>query len=274
MGKKKRTQIFVLKPWCWYCEREFEDDKVQALQVSALSKKTELNKYTNASLNRELSQFKIRADFRLTNTLPGRDGYDIEIFGMEGVPANAVAEWKARKETEAGSAAMAAAAAALRPRQSYNVIPEADLLAALEQHKKLMAARNNPAPVAPMMPFGSAPPFPPGPPPGFRPPFPPAGIPPFPPANNSPITFGSPAPGLPAMPPTTFVPQAATPVLVRPVEVLPPKDGVMWPDAAASPAEKRAQQPRYRYVSPTPEGGEAEEGSIANKKRKAAADFL
>ncbi|WWC65839.1 uncharacterized protein I303_108461 [Kwoniella dejecticola CBS 10117] len=28
MGKKKRTQVFVLKPWCWYCEREFEDDKV------------------------------------------------------------------------------------------------------------------------------------------------------------------------------------------------------------------------------------------------------
>lgn len=27
MGKKKRTQVFVLKPWCWYCEREFEDEK-------------------------------------------------------------------------------------------------------------------------------------------------------------------------------------------------------------------------------------------------------
>lgn len=27
MGKKKKTQVFVLKPWCWYCEREFEDEK-------------------------------------------------------------------------------------------------------------------------------------------------------------------------------------------------------------------------------------------------------
>jgi hypothetical protein len=79
----------------------------------------------------------------LTNTLPGRDGYDIEIFGMEGVPTNALAEWKARKEAEAGSAAMSAASASLRPRISYTVIPEADLMAALAQHKSLMAARNN-----------------------------------------------------------------------------------------------------------------------------------
>ncbi|KIO26739.1 hypothetical protein M407DRAFT_15001 [Tulasnella calospora MUT 4182] len=26
MAKKKNK--FVLKPWCWYCEREFEDEKV------------------------------------------------------------------------------------------------------------------------------------------------------------------------------------------------------------------------------------------------------
>ncbi|WWC92810.1 uncharacterized protein L201_007769 [Kwoniella dendrophila CBS 6074] len=233
MGKKKRTQVFVLKPWCWYCERE------------------------------------------LTNTLPGRDGYDIEIFGMEGVPANAVAEWKSRKEAEAGTAALAAAAAASRPRQSYNVIPEADLRIALEQHKKLMAARNNPAPLPVFPSFGAVPPpFPNGPPPGFRPPFPPAGIPPFPPASNSPNQFGSPAPGLPGIPPTpNFVPQASTPIPLQPVEVLPPKDGVMWPDATASPAEKRAQQSRYRYVSPTLDG-EADEGSGVGRKRKAAADFL
>ncbi|WWC95584.1 hypothetical protein V866_002449 [Kwoniella sp. B9012] len=282
MGKKKRTQVFVLKPWCWYCEREFEDDKgefrtqmaklttcspaaaskVQAFQMSAVPKETEYGRWFDGS--------------HLTNTLPGRDGYDIEIFGMEGVPENAVAEWKSRKEAEAGTAALQAAAAALRPRQSYNVIPEADLRAALEQHKKLMAARNNPAPVVPFPPFGAAPPpFPAGPPPGFRPPFPPAGIPPFPPASNSPIPIGSPAPGILGVPPTppTFVPQASTPVAAQPVEVLPPKDGVMWPDATASPAEKRAQQPRYRYSSPTPEG-ETEEGSGVGKKRKAAADFL
>lgn len=63
---------------------------------------------------------------------------------MEGVPTNALAEWKARKETEAGSAALAMAAAAKRPRMAYTVIPEADLQAALAQHKALMAKRNYP----------------------------------------------------------------------------------------------------------------------------------
>lgn len=105
-----------------------------------------------------------RLTSRLTNTLPGRDGYDIEIFGMEGVPTNALAEWKARKESEAGSAALAAASAGKRPRHSYNVIPEADLQAALAQHKVLMSARDNPAPAMQFPPFppGGPPPFPPG----------------------------------------------------------------------------------------------------------------
>lgn len=73
---------------------------------------------------------------------------------MEGVPENAKHEWKARKEAEFGTAVTQAAAAASRPRISYNVIPEADLRVALAQHKALMAKRNDPAPP-------SFPPFPP-----------------------------------------------------------------------------------------------------------------
>ena len=86
---------------------------------------------------------------------------------MEGVPTNALAEWKARKEAEAGSAALAAASAARRPRNSYPVIPEADLMTALSQHKMLMATRNNPIRQMAFPPFppGSAPPFAPGMPP-------------------------------------------------------------------------------------------------------------
>lgn len=61
---------------------------------------------------------------------------------MEGVPVNALAEWKARKEAEAGTAALAAAAVAKRPRVAYTVIPEVDLQAALVQHKLLMAKRD------------------------------------------------------------------------------------------------------------------------------------
>ncbi|KAK6908704.1 hypothetical protein I203_102707 [Kwoniella mangroviensis CBS 8507] len=261
MGKKKRTQVFVLKPWCWYCEREFEDDKGEFASDWQSSPLVVLLQHQKSK------HFKCQLCPRKLNTAGGLMVHSQQVHKCDPEP----------KEAEAGTAALAAAAAAaLRPRQSYNVIPEADLRAALEQHKKLMAARNNPAPVVPFPPFGAAPPpFPAGPSPGFRPPFPPAGIPPFPPASNSPIPIGSPAPGILGVPPTppTFVPQTSTPVAAQPVEVLPPKDGVMWPDASASPAEKRAQQPRYRYSSPTPEG-ETEEGSGVGKKRKAAADFL
>jgi hypothetical protein len=101
----------------------------------------------------------------LTNTLPGRDGYDIEIFGMEGIPTNAAAEWKARKEEEAGGALLAAAAGQDRPRNVYNVISEADLHVALIQHKALMSQRDQPRP----MPPPGMPGFPPN---GMPPPFP------------------------------------------------------------------------------------------------------
>nr|XP_031857615.1 uncharacterized protein CI109_007010 [Kwoniella shandongensis]KAA5524687.1 hypothetical protein CI109_007010 [Kwoniella shandongensis] len=303
MGKKKRAQIFVLKPWCWYCEREFEDDKVLLQHQKSKHFKCQLcpRKLNTAGGLMVHSQQVHKCDPEpLTNTLPGRDGYDIEIFGMEGVPTNALAEWKARKESEAGTAALASASVGKRPRQSYNVIPEVDLQAALAQHKALMAARNNPAPPMPFPPFNGAPPFPPpgfppgmppgypamppptlppgaippfAPPPGFRPPFPPAGIPPFPPVANSPIPVGSPGPGAAINTHPIHVRPPGTASPAQPVEVQPPKDGLMWPDVSASPAEKRAQQPRYRYTSPTPQS-EGDDASGLGKKRKAAADFL
>jgi len=261
----------------------------------------------------------------LTNTLPGRDGYDIEIFGMEGVPANAQAEWKARKEAELGTAATAAAVAANRPRQSYNVIPEADLMSALAQHKALMATRNNPAPRLPFMPFPPnfppdlsssglslglspqgmpfAPPnmsnsMPPGGFPGLRPGF----LPPFPPSAGS--LYGTASPDLPLSHnpgPFDVGPQNMTlssSVDPRPSAYNPrtnkdtvatrndaelqavdtavqlPQGGVIWPDVTASPAEKRALQPKYRYVSPSPEGNSDGIDGGMNRKRKAAADFI
>ena len=34
----------------------------------------------------------LRSPPRIENALPGRDGYDVEIFGMEGIPAPDVAD--------------------------------------------------------------------------------------------------------------------------------------------------------------------------------------
>ncbi|BEI81688.1 hypothetical protein CcaverHIS002_0208480 [Cutaneotrichosporon cavernicola] len=257
MGKKKRTQVFVLKPWCWYCEREFEDDKVLLQHQKSKHFKCQLcprKLNTAGGLMVHSQQVHKSEPEPLTNTLPGRDGYDIEIFGMEGVPTNALAEWKARKEQEAGAAALVQQAERKRPRHQYTVIPEADLMAALAQHKALMAARRLANKNA-----------------GAPPPVVPPSISPsrhanFPPRSSTPL------PGTPTIyvrrtttvsasrsPPPTFVPQTQS---AQPTTVT-PKDGVFWPDNDHTPAELRAQLPKYRYT-------EGETG----QKRKAAADFL
>ncbi|KAK4688684.1 hypothetical protein P7C73_g1443, partial [Tremellales sp. Uapishka_1] len=165
MGKKKsKTQGFVLKPWCWYCEREFEDEKVLLQHQKAKHFKCQLcprKLNTAGGLMVHSQQVHKTEPEPLTNTLPGRDGYDIEIFGMEGVPSNALGEWKMRKEQEAGGAASLAVNGGKRPRHSYNVIPEVDLQTALAQHKMLMRQRDNPAPRMPFPFPGGVPPFPP-----------------------------------------------------------------------------------------------------------------
>lgn len=56
---------------------------------------------------------------RIENALPMRDGYEIEIFGMEGIPAPDVADYKRRKEIELGlSAGSISAPQAKRPKVS------------------------------------------------------------------------------------------------------------------------------------------------------------
>ncbi|KAJ9096655.1 hypothetical protein QFC20_006371 [Naganishia adeliensis] len=358
MGKKKsKKQVFVIKPWCWYCEREFEDEKVLLQHQKAKHFKCnhcprKLN--TAGGLMVHCQQVHKTEPDKLENTLPGRDGYDIEIFGMEGVPTKAQAEWRARKEAEAGVAGRANAATsqgAKRPRIYKGVISEVDLAGLLAQHKALMSgqmksfvppgmppmmgmppptfAGGMPMGMPPFMPPNGMPQMPPfAPPPGFMPP-PPGAFPPFagspaamPSAVGTP-PFLPPIAGLPARPP--FLPPnpalaggaaVAAPPPPAPVSapitatVMPPKDGVMWPDAEASPAEKRALQPKYKYTSPTPSNkqpvpvpsnglpptqpsqsgisaasgaGPSNDGSpapetggagLSSRKRKAAADFL
>jgi hypothetical protein len=152
---------------------------------------------------------------RIENALPGRDGYEVEIFGMEGIPVPDVADYKRRKEIELGlSAGSISQPQAKRPKTENRLLSEDELRAQLEAHKALMGAHETPAPApsdtnqsavyaatpqtyvaspAPAPPV-SVPPvsvIPTGAPPGIPPPpgaFP--GVPPFPPL-----------PGMPGMPP-------------------------------------------------------------------------
>jgi hypothetical protein len=83
---------------------------------------------------------------RIDNALPGRDGYEVEIFGMEGIPAPDVADFKRRKEIELGLAAGSISQPqAKRPKIDNRVISEDELRRQLEEHKALMGL-NNPEP--------------------------------------------------------------------------------------------------------------------------------
>jgi len=70
-------------------------------------------------MNRKSTPFSSSSSYRIAdkqflyslpcieNALPGRDGYEVEIFGMEGILASDVADYnlKRRKEIELGLAA-------------------------------------------------------------------------------------------------------------------------------------------------------------------------
>ncbi|KAL7412444.1 hypothetical protein BDY24DRAFT_341895 [Mrakia frigida] len=157
---------------------------------------------------------------KLDNTLPGRDGYDVEIFGMEGFPADTLKEYRRRKDEEAGIVPEAPTLKPVAKRPKYSTVPlsEAELQAQLAAHKALMsgaaaqalAAAASGPPTGPRIPptgpssmsspYGLAPPSPY---PGFQPPPQQPGMPPYP---FPPPGMGMPPPGMGMPPPGGFRP--------------------------------------------------------------------
>ncbi|KAH9173575.1 hypothetical protein EDB89DRAFT_706091 [Lactarius sanguifluus] len=222
MAKKKNKQ--VLRPWCWYCEREFEDEKVLMQHQKAKHFKCgmcprRLNTAGGLAVHiQQVHKLEPENLPRIENALPGRDGYEVEIFGMEGIPVPDVADYKRRKEIELGlTAGSITQPPPKRPKTENRPLSEDELRAQLEAHKALMGAHETPAPApadtnqsavyaatpqtyatpptpVPPIPTPPVPMMPPGAPPAFpgMPPPPGAfpGAPPFPPL-----------PGMPGMPP-------------------------------------------------------------------------
>lgn len=82
---------------------------------------------------------------RIENALPGRDGYEVEIFGMEGIPAPDVADYKRRKEIELGlNPGTISQPQAKRPKIENRVYSQEELKIQLEAHIALMGAVDNP----------------------------------------------------------------------------------------------------------------------------------
>ncbi|KAF8338934.1 uncharacterized protein EI90DRAFT_3144199 [Cantharellus anzutake] len=148
---KKRKNKLVIRPWCWYCEREFEDEKVLMQHQKAKHYKCrhcprKLN--TAGGLAVHVQQVHKLDPEKIENALPGRDGGEVEIFGMEGVPKSDVEAWRRKKEIEAGVAIGSSAPHPKHPKLDRRSIPDEELAAQLEAHKALMRGSVDAAPSA------------------------------------------------------------------------------------------------------------------------------
>lgn len=87
MGRKKKKQS---KPWCWYCNREFEDEKILIQHQKAKHFKCHIchkKLYTGPGLSIHCMQVHKEAIDKVPNSMPNRSNIEIEIYGMEGIPA-------------------------------------------------------------------------------------------------------------------------------------------------------------------------------------------
>ena len=115
MGKNKRKhpdiEETLARPWCYYCERDFDDLKILINHQKAKHFKCErcgrrlntaggnvnaiyaqldsmLTKYTGLSVH--MTQVHKETLAVIENALPNRSGLEVEIFGMEGIPEDIV----------------------------------------------------------------------------------------------------------------------------------------------------------------------------------------
>lgn len=220
----------------------------------------------------------------LENTLPGRSSFEIEIYGMVGVPEPDLREWMARKGArQAQQNPQTQQHAPKRPRIDKTPLTAEQLRAQLEAHKALMQGLAPSTPYAP--PPGAAPGVVPAPPPpvagagAAARPVPPQGPPSVPPPMPAPMPAPAPAPAQAPVPPPPAAPSAPTaaaaatptPTTATPPPPPPPsapadvpappaappaapkpKTRMVYTDLHLNPDERRAQLRRYAYHEHAP----------------------
>nr|CAG4636370.1 EOG090X0A5X [Eubosmina coregoni]SVE69949.1 EOG090X0A5X [Eubosmina coregoni] len=99
MGRKKKKPS---KPWCWYCNRDFDDEKILLQHQKAKHFKCHIchkKLYTGPGLSIHCMQVHKETLDRVPNSLPTRGNIEIEIYGMEGIPEADIRDHEAQKQS-------------------------------------------------------------------------------------------------------------------------------------------------------------------------------
>ncbi|QIW99487.1 hypothetical protein AMS68_005005 [Peltaster fructicola] len=107
MTKRKRNQPTVEdileRPWCFYCERDFDDLKILISHQKAKHYKCTMctrRLNTAGGLSVHMSQVHKETLTAIENALPVRKDVNIEIFGMEGIPEDVLHQHRQRITAE------------------------------------------------------------------------------------------------------------------------------------------------------------------------------
>lgn len=101
MGRKKKK---TMKPWCWYCNREFEDEKILLQHQKAKHFKCHIchkKLFTGPGLQIHCMQVHKENIEKVPNSIKGRDNITLEICGMENIPEEDLVEHERQKTINA-----------------------------------------------------------------------------------------------------------------------------------------------------------------------------
>lgn len=106
MGKKKKR--VSSKVWCYYCDREFDDEKILVQHQKAKHFKCHVchkKLSTAGGMAIHVLQVHKESVTKVPNAKPGRESTDIEIYGMQGIPPDVLASHYGDDEDETPSKA-------------------------------------------------------------------------------------------------------------------------------------------------------------------------
>lgn len=204
MGRKKKK---TTKPWCWYCNRDFDEEKILIQHQKAKHFKCPIchkKLYTGPGLAIHCMQVHKETISTIPNSVPNRGDPEIEIYGMEGIPEKDMKERQQRGNSGVDDDEP--------EKKKVKVDDHAQGATAV-----VPTAIPGAVPIMPMMPVPGMP-VPPGfPQVPFAQPIPGAPhMPPMPIPGQMPVPIGIPAPGMPfprhGVPPNSIPPSSTATV--------------------------------------------------------------